>query len=334
MIFVMVLASDTLYGRWLVAKERPPDRGRPGDIGLWTVPLAVLGGAIRVSTPFLFVSLGECITERSGRINLGLEGTLVMGAMAGYGVSYLTGSPWLGVLAAGVAGAAWARLHAGICGLPRVNDIAVGIALMLFGVGLAFYLGKPLIEPTAPRLPSIDLGWWSDIPQLRAALRINVLFLIGVALAPILVWALRTTRWGLIIRTAGESADAALRHGLFGQFHSPARHHVRRLSRRHRRLVPVALLSRQLERGIVQRPGHHRGGAGHLRALESDAVPWASLLFGGAAALGPALQSVGFSHGYHLFNAAPYILTLLIMIATCSPKRTLIGAPAELSITR
>ena len=70
-----------------------------GSIGLWTVPLAVLGGAIRVSTPFLFVSLGECITERSGRINLGLEGTLVMGAMSAYGISYLTGSPWLGVFA-------------------------------------------------------------------------------------------------------------------------------------------------------------------------------------------------------------------------------------------
>src|ERR1700683_2218865 len=113
-----------------------------GTIGLWTVPLAVLGGAVRVSTPFLFVSLGECITERSGRINLGLEGTLVMGAMAGYGVSYLTGSPWLGVLAAGLAGAGMGALHAAICSLPRVNDIAVGIALMLFGTGLAFYLGN------------------------------------------------------------------------------------------------------------------------------------------------------------------------------------------------
>ena len=71
------------------------------SLGLWTVPLAVFGGAIRVSTPFLFVSLGECITERSGRINLGLEGTLVMGAMSAYGISYLSGSPWLGVLAAG-----------------------------------------------------------------------------------------------------------------------------------------------------------------------------------------------------------------------------------------
>ena len=61
---------------------------------------------------------------------------------------------------------------------------------------------------------------------------------------------------------------------------------------------------------------------------------WAALLFGGAGALGPALQSVGVSHGYYLFNAAPYVLTLLIMIVTCSPKRTLIGAPGELSITR
>src|SRR5215475_3094825 len=136
-------------------------------LGWWGVPLAVLGGAVRVSTPFLFVSLGECITERSGRINLGLEATLVMGAMAGYGVSYLTGSPWLGVLAAGIAGAGMGALHAAICGLPRVNDIAVGIALMLFGVGLAFYLGKPLIEPRATMLPAIELGNWSDIPQLR-----------------------------------------------------------------------------------------------------------------------------------------------------------------------
>src|SRR6201993_5400694 len=177
-----------------------------GGIGLWTVPLAVFGGGIRVSTPFLFVSLGECITERSGRINLGLEGTLVMGAMSAYGISYLTGSPWLGVLAAGVTGSLLGALHAGFCSLPRVNDIAVGIALMLFGTGLAFYLGKPLIEPSAPILPSIDLGWWSDLPPLRAALKVNVLFLIGVVLATALVWGLKTTRWGLLLRTAGESA--------------------------------------------------------------------------------------------------------------------------------
>ena len=79
------------------------------------------------------------------------------------------------MLAAGVSGSLLGMVHAAICGLPRVNDIAVGIALMLFGTGLAFYLGKPLIEPSAPILPAIDFGWWSDVPQVRAALKINVL---------------------------------------------------------------------------------------------------------------------------------------------------------------
>src|SRR5438270_7127749 len=154
-----------------------------GSIGLWTVPLAVFGGAIRVSTPFLFVSLGECLTEKSGRVNLGLEGTLVMGAMSAYGISYLTGSPWLGVLTAGVAGVALGALHAWLCARPRVNDVAVGIALMLFGVGLAFFLGKPLIKPTAPRLPAFSFGFWSALPQVRSALQVNALLLAGVALA-------------------------------------------------------------------------------------------------------------------------------------------------------
>src|SRR5438876_12200445 len=102
------------------------------DLGLWGLAIAVFGGAVRVGTPFLFVSLGECLTEKSGRVNLGLEGTLVMGAMGAYGISYLTGSPWLGVLAAGALGVVLGTLHAWLCGRPRVNDIAVGIALMLF----------------------------------------------------------------------------------------------------------------------------------------------------------------------------------------------------------
>src|SRR5438445_1193500 len=130
-------------------------------LGWWGVPLAVLGGAIRISTPFLFVSLGECITERSGRINLGLEGILVMGAMTGYAVSYATGNAWVGVLAAAAAGTVLGLLHGVLCSLPRVNDIAIGIGLMLFGTGVAFFLGKPYIQPNAPLLPSLSFGAWS-----------------------------------------------------------------------------------------------------------------------------------------------------------------------------
>jgi ABC-type uncharacterized transport system permease subunit len=304
------------------------------SLGYWVVPIAMIGGAVRVSTPFLFVSLGECITERSGRINLGLEGTLVMGAMSGYATSYLTGSPFLGVLAAGVAGALLGALHASICSLPKVNDVALGIALMLFGTGLAFYLGKPLIEPTAPRLPAIDFGWWSDIPQVKAALQINVLFLIGVALAPFLLWAFRSTRWGLVLRTAGESADAALAMG----------YSVNMIRLR-------ATMTGGFLAGVAGSflslfyPGSWNEGLSSGQGFTAVALVifarWnpmaclgASLLFGAAAALGPALQSVGISSGYHLFNATPYVLTLIIMILTCSPKRRLIGAPAELSITK
>src|SRR5271168_4653438 len=103
-----------------------------GDaLGLWGVPLAIFGGAVRVSTPYLFVSLGECITEKSGRVNLGLEGNLFLGALAGFAVSYQfpflatslglspsLGSwlaPWLGVLAAGCIGLLMGVLHALIC---------------------------------------------------------------------------------------------------------------------------------------------------------------------------------------------------------------------------
>src|SRR5207249_4617808 len=178
-------------------------------LGWWGVPLGVFAGAMRSSTPFLFVSLGELLTEKSGRINLGQEGILVLGAMCGYGVAFLTGSPWLGVLVAGCAGAVLGSLHAAICSLPRVTGIALGIAVMLFGTGLAFYLGKPFIQPQAPRLHAIPFGWWSTIPQVQAALQVNVLFLLGAGLAPVLTWGLTHTRWGLILQTVDDSADAA-----------------------------------------------------------------------------------------------------------------------------
>src|SRR5262249_40299591 len=120
--------------------QAAPERCMTGglDLGWWGVLLAIVAGAIRVSPPYPLVSLGETRTERSGRVNIGLEGTLVLGAMSAFATSYLTGSPWLGLLAAGLAGAALGLLHALICNLPRVNDIAVGIALFIFGIGLAF----------------------------------------------------------------------------------------------------------------------------------------------------------------------------------------------------
>lgn len=304
------------------------------EIGLWGVPLAILGGAIRVSTPFIFVSLGEAITERSGRINLGLEGTLVFGAMTAYAVAVMTGSPWLGLLAAAGAGLCFGLFHGWICKFRGVNDIAIGIALMLFGSGLAFFFGKPFIQPSAPDLPAIALGGWSDIPQVQAALNVNVLFLIGAALALFLWWAFRNTRAGLIVRVVGDSSDAARAMGL-----NP--NTVRLLATG----VGGALAGIGGAYLSLYYPGSWTerisSGQGLMAVALVIFARWnplgcfaAALLFGGAGALGPALQSVGVTQGYYLFYAAPYILTLIIMIATSSPNRSLAGAPGELSITK
>jgi ABC-type uncharacterized transport system permease subunit len=305
------------------------------DINLWLdVGLAVLGGAIRVGTPFLFVSLGECLTEKSGRINLGLEGVLVLSAMAGFGGSYLTGSAWAGVLLAGGCGALLACLHGLLCSLKGVNDIATGIALMLLGSGLAFYLGKGLIQPQAAQIPSLDLGAWSGSQQVQAALRINALFPIGVLLAILMAWALANTRWGLIVRMAGDSSDAARALGY-------SVNTVRVLATTAGGFI-AGLGGASLS---LYYPGSWNEGLSSGQGLIAVALVifarWrplaclgAALLFGGAGALGPALQSVGISSGYHLFNAVPYALTLAILIWTCSPKRQLQGAPMELGVSR
>ena len=308
--------------------------GGDGGIGFWGVPLAMLAGAIRVSTPFIFVSLGECLTERSGRINLGLEGTLMMGAMSAYGTALLSGSPWLGVLVGAFVGLLLGALHAGLCQLPKVNDIATGIGLMLFGTGLAFFLGKPFIQPKAPNLGAIDLGWWSSVPQVRQALQVNHLFIIGILLAFALAWVLKNTRWGLIVRLAGESVDAALAIGAS----------VGRV-----RLIATSIGGAFAGIGgaflSLYYPGSWNEGLSSGQGLMAVALVifarwdplrclWASLLFGAAGAISPALQSVGVTQGYYLFSAAPYVLTLVLMIASCSPEHSVRGAPGELGAVK
>lgn len=304
------------------------------DIGLWAVPIAMLGGAIRVSTPFIFVSLGECITERSGRINLGLEGTLVFGAMSGYAIAYETGSAWLGVLAAAFFGALFGAFHGWICKLPKVNDIAIGIALMLLGMGLAFFFGKPYIQPVAPDLPAISFGFWSDVPQVQAALQVNVLFILGLALAVAIAWMFRSTKIGLTIRVVGDSSDAARALGI-------SANKVRLFST----AAGGALAGIGGAYLSLYYPGSWNEGISSGQGLMAVALVifarwnpvnciWAALLFGAAGALGPALQSIGVSSGYYLFYAAPYVLTLILLIATSSTTRALNGAPGELSISK
>ncbi|HVJ19518.1 MAG TPA: ABC transporter permease, partial [Polyangiaceae bacterium] len=188
--------------------------------------------------------------------------------------------------------------------------------------------------PSAPRLPAISLGFWSSVPQVRSALEVNVLFLCGLVLAPSLRWALANTRWGLVVRTVGESGEAARAMG----------YDVNRV-----RLLATA--SGGVLAGVggsflsLYYPGSWNEGLSSGQGLMAVALVifarwdplrclYASLLFGGASALGPALQSVGVTSGYYLFNAAPYALTLLIMVLSSSATQTSKDQPAELAAAR
>jgi simple sugar transport system permease protein len=302
-------------------------------LGWWGVPLAILGGAIRVGTPLLWVSLGEAVTEKAGRINLGLEGTLLMGAMTAYAVAHASGNPWLAVAAAAAVGVVFGMLHGLLCSLDRVNDTAMGIALMLAGSGLAFWLGKPLIQPSAPDLPSIALGSFTDQPAVRAALDINPLFLIGVVLAFAVHWALGHTRLGLRLRVVGDSEPAARAFGL-----SPSAYRVAAtafggacagVGGASLSLVYPGAWSEALS-----------SGQGVMAVALVIFARWdprrcilAGLLFGGASAISPALQALGYSQGYYLFGALPYVLTLALLIGLGKPGPSH-GAPGELSLNR
>ena len=303
---------------------------QPEGLGAWGVLVALAGGAMRGSIPYMFVSLGECLTEKSGKINLGMEGVLLMGAMTAFGVSDMTGSPWLGVLAAACVGLVLGALHAWMTQQPAVNDVAAGIAMILFGSGLAFFFGKRFVAPMAPQLPLIQLGRWSHQTSVESALRISPLFFIGIALSFLLHWLFTRTRWGLNIRAAGDDPQAARALGI--------------------NVNGVRFLAITFGGALAAVGGAHltlyfpgiwsegiSGGQGLMAVALVIFARWsprrclvAALLFGGAQALGPSLQSLGVNGYYHLFNASPYLLTLAVMIATCSPDRKLIGMPGAL----
>ena len=235
------------------------------------------------------------------------------------------------MLVAALAGAALASLHAALCSLPRVNDVATGIALMLLGMGLAFFLGKPLIQPQAPQIPALPLGNWSDIPAVRAALQINALLPLGLLLALLMWWGFSRTRAGLLLRMAGDSAQAARALG----------YSVLRI-RGWATMAGGAIAGLGGASLTLFYPGSWNEGVSSGQGLIAVALVifarWsplrcvmAALLFGGAGAIGPALQSVGIGWGYHLFNTLPYVLTLMILVLTCRPGTAAAGSPGELT---
>jgi simple sugar transport system permease protein len=171
---------------------------------------AVLFATIVAGTPLVLTALGELVTEKSGVLNLGAEGIMSVGAVAAFATTIHTGSPLLGVLAGMGAGMAMSYLFAIAALTLQANQVASGLALSIFGVGLAAFIGKPYESMTLASVAPLKIPLLSKLPVVGHALfEQQALVYVSWVLLAAVAWFLYRTRWGLVLRAVGEAPGAA-----------------------------------------------------------------------------------------------------------------------------
>jgi simple sugar transport system permease protein len=170
----------------------------------------ILAAAIAAGTPLVFAALGELVTEKSGVLNLGVEGMMLVGAIAGFGVASASGNLWLGALAGMAAGAAMSAIFAVLTLNLMANQVASGLALTLFGIGLSAFVGKPFESVSLLKEGPIEIPLLSQIPVLGPILfKQHFLVYVSWLLFAGVSWFLHKSRAGLVLRSVGESPESA-----------------------------------------------------------------------------------------------------------------------------
>ncbi len=171
---------------------------------------AILLTIATAATPLLLAAIGELVSERSGVLNLGVEGMMVMGAVTGFAIAYTTGSPWLGVLAAVVVGALFSLLFGFLTLTLVTNQVATGLALTLLGLGLSGMIGESFIGLPGVKMGAISIPVLSELPLVgRLIFGQDPIFYISIALTAAVTWFLFRSRAGLTMRAVGDSHDSA-----------------------------------------------------------------------------------------------------------------------------
>ena len=176
--------------------------------------IPLLAAAVQSGTPILYATLGEILTEKSGILNLGVEGIMMVGALAAFLAAMITGSPVMGLLCGGLAGALMAGIHGMVCLGFQGNQVVSGLALTILGINLANYLGTPYIGKAAPGFTVMPLPLLSKIPLLGPVFfSLDPLVYLSYIIVPLLWLFLKYTRWGLALRASGENPEAAAAAG-------------------------------------------------------------------------------------------------------------------------
>jgi general nucleoside transport system permease protein len=291
--------------------------------------LGVLSSAIFSGTSLLYVTLGEVVDERSGIVNLGLEGVLLVSASSGFAITVLTGNPFIGVLVAMLIGGLMNMILGYLVIHRKANQLASGLALMFFGFGLSALIGKPYVGAKINGLPRITLPGLADLPKLYTSLfSFDMLIYLSIPAAILVWWLLFRTRWGLGLRAVGENADTAFASG-----RDP-------LLIRYQALFLGGLLAglgaAHLSIAYTMNwTEYMTAGRGFIAVALVIFSRWhplraivGALLFSGAVAFQLLLQSSGVQISPFLLDIIPYVLTLIVLIAWGGNRK--LSAPASL----
>ncbi len=300
------------------------------DIGFWQ---ATLSGAIRAGTPLLFAAVGELIYERSGVLNLAIEGMMMVGAMTAVATQLAWGSWPLAVLSALLAGGGFGLLHAVICTSLRANQIATGLAFVTLASGLTAFLGRGLVGQRVVAEIPVGIPWLERLPWLGAVLfRHDVLVYLAVSSAVASWFFLYRTKPGVCLRAAGEDARSAAARGL--------------------PVVRIRLTAGAVAGGFCALGGAHLALAYASQWQEGMTAGrgWISLdlvicslwrprllilsayLFGGLSALQLNLQVTGLSVSSYLLGMMPFVASLAVLVgASLWLRRRPLGMPADLA---
>lgn len=294
-------------------------------------PALLIASIMASATPILLASIGELVTERSGVLNLGVEGMMITGAICGFAAAVGTESPMVGFLAAAAGGALLSMLFAILTQFALANQVASGLSLTLFGLGLSSLIGQSYGGLNPPRAYRLDIPGLSDLPFVGRAFFQHDLMVYVSLLLVAAVWAfLKFSRAGLILRAVGENHDAA--HALG--------YKVVLI-----RIAAIAFGGACAGMGgaylsLVRVPQWTDGmtaGAGWIAlaiVVFASWKPWRALLgaylFGGITVLQLNMQAAGVNVPVQLLSMSPYIITILVLVVISARSGGAGAAPASL----
>ena len=291
-------------------------------------PVLLIASLMVAATPILLAAIGELVVERAGVLNLGVEGMMITGAICGFAVAVESGSPLFGFVAAAVGGAVLSLLFVLLTQVALANQVASGLALTLFGLGLSALLGQGYQGIKPPATPRLDIPVLSDLPVVgRIVFGHDLMVYFGLALVAA-TWAfLKYTRAGLVLRATGENHDAA--HALG--------YKVIRI-----RVMAIAFGGACAGLGgayisLIRVPQWTEGmtaGIGWIAlalVVFASWKPWRVLLgaylFGGVTVLQLNLQAAGLAIPVEYLSMSPYLITILVLVIMSADKSR---APASL----